>query len=78
MVGDGWWGDGQHNGTRENYPPLNPPPPKLKRKKMGLPTSNFSTLNPELERKKTNSSLPPNLKGIKARHLRPSYWLKGK
>jgi hypothetical protein len=30
----GWW-DGQNNGTgkTENYPPLNPPPPKLKRKK---------------------------------------------
>jgi len=27
---------------------------------------------------KKNPSRPPNLKGIKARHLGPSHWLKGK
>jgi hypothetical protein len=29
-------------------------------------------------KKKNLRSPPPHLKGIKARHLRPSYWLKGK
>jgi hypothetical protein len=30
------------------------------------------------EKWKKNPSHPPNLKGIKARYLEPSHWLKGK
>jgi len=31
-----------------------------------------------MEKWKKNPSRPPNLKGMKARHLGPSHWLKGK